>query len=62
MGFANVRFCKRFLKHSHSYVEGNIFRKIAFAKPTLWASLAFAYASLLFFDLTTARTAKECLA
>jgi len=36
--------------------------KIAFAKPTLRASLAFPYALLLFFTLATARVSKECLA
>jgi len=33
-----------------------------FAKPTFWASLAFAYALLLFLDLAKARSSKECLA
>lgn len=33
-----------------------------FAKPTLWASLAFTYALLRFFTLAMARVSKECLA
>jgi len=42
--------------------EKNIFANLTFSKPTLWASLAFPYASLLTFELAKASPASECLA
>ena len=62
MGFANVRLCKRFSSHSQSYDEGSIWCKIAFAKLTLRAIPASAYAALAVLDLTMARPLNSCLA
>jgi len=62
MDFANVRLCKRLSSHSRSYDEGSILCKIAFAKSTLRAIPASAYAALAVFDLTTAMSANSCLA
>jgi hypothetical protein len=62
MGFASVRCSKRLSSPDHAQDEGSILLQIAFAKPTLRALTALAYASLLFFDLSTAKSSKECLA
>ena len=62
MDFADVRFCLRLSKRSRSYDEGSIELKIASAKPTLWASSAFAYAAFHLFELALASPSKMRLA
>jgi hypothetical protein len=62
MDFASVRCSKRLSSPSRAQDEESILLQIAFAKPTLRALTALAYASLLFFDLAKARSSKECLA